>query len=295
MTEIGLLQRQPGWRALLIAMLFALGSASLAAEAQQRNVILIIGDGMDDQQITIARNYLVGARGRLTLDGMPFRGVAQVLTVDESGSPVYVADSANSATTMATGQVTSRGRIATSAGTDQPLETIAEMAQRAGYRTGIVTTASVTDATPAAFMAHVNLRFCENPETMFEVKFQRTILGNCRQYMKANGGPGSIARQIAESAVDVVLGGGLKHFEFQAEGRTETLLELAAGNGYHLVTVSSASWRTPPGTPDCWGCSPPAPCRCCCAAKTTAAPSNPEPAGLTVSAETWAAWNCRSP
>ena len=225
---------------------------------------------------------------------MPFRGAAQVLTVDESGSPVYVADSANSATAMATGQVTSRGRIATSAGTDRPLQTIAEMAQRAGYRTGIVTTASVTDATPAAFVAHINMRFCENPETMFEVKFQGAILGNCRQYLKANGGPGSIARQIAESAVDVVLGGGSKHFEFQAEGRTETVLELAAGNGYHLVS-EHRELADAPETPDCWGCSPPAPCRCCCAAKTTAAPSNPEPAGLTASADIWAAWNCRSP
>ena len=37
-----------------------------------RNVILIIGDGMDDHQITIARNYLVGAQGRLTLDLLIF-------------------------------------------------------------------------------------------------------------------------------------------------------------------------------------------------------------------------------
>ena len=59
-----------------------------------KSVILIIGDGMDDHQITIARNYLVGSRGTLLLDKMPFRGVAQVLTIDEvSGLPVYVAKS----------------------------------------------------------------------------------------------------------------------------------------------------------------------------------------------------------
>ena len=33
-----------------------------------RAVILIIGDGMDDQQISIARNYLKGAAGKLLLD-----------------------------------------------------------------------------------------------------------------------------------------------------------------------------------------------------------------------------------
>ena len=35
-----------------------------------RHVILIIGDGMDEQQITIARNYLQGAAGQLLLDQM---------------------------------------------------------------------------------------------------------------------------------------------------------------------------------------------------------------------------------
>jgi alkaline phosphatase len=118
-----------------------------------RHVILIIGDGMDEQQITIARNYLQGATGRLLLDEMPLRGASQILTIEdkEDGKPVYVADSANTATSMATGQVTSRGRIATSAGSDKPIETIVELAEAAGYRTGIVSTASVTDATMRLF------------------------------------------------------------------------------------------------------------------------------------------------
>ena len=46
-------------------------------------VILIIGDGMDDTQITMARNYLKGAQGRLTLDSMPVRSSVQVLTVSD--------------------------------------------------------------------------------------------------------------------------------------------------------------------------------------------------------------------
>ena len=39
-----------------------------SSEPGMRNVILIIGDGMDEQQITIARNYLHGANGKLELD-----------------------------------------------------------------------------------------------------------------------------------------------------------------------------------------------------------------------------------
>ena len=37
-------------------------------------LILLIGDGMDDQQVTSARNYLAGSTGRLTLDGLPCCG-----------------------------------------------------------------------------------------------------------------------------------------------------------------------------------------------------------------------------
>ena len=88
--------------------------------AQPRQVILVIGDGMDEQQITIARNYLKGAAGQLLLDRMPLRSAVQILTTEdrENGKPVYVADSANTATSMATGAITSTGRISTSAGTD---------------------------------------------------------------------------------------------------------------------------------------------------------------------------------
>jgi alkaline phosphatase len=39
--------------------------------AGARNIILLIGDGMGDSEITIARNYAVGAAGRLTMDRLP--------------------------------------------------------------------------------------------------------------------------------------------------------------------------------------------------------------------------------
>ena len=146
--------------------------------AAPRNVILIIGDGMDEQQITIARNYLKGAEGRLILDQMPVRGASQILTIEDKagGKPIYVADSANTATSMASGIVTSRGRLGTTAGSDQPVPTIAELAIAAGYRAGIVSTASVTDATPAAFAAHINFRLCENPDLMEEVTYSDIYL-----------------------------------------------------------------------------------------------------------------------
>ncbi len=219
---------------LLTGLLLIAGLQSPQAAAA-RNVILIIGDGMDDVQITIARNYLVGAEGRLVMDELPVRSAAQVLTIDEEGERVYVADSANTATSIATGVVTSRGRIASSAGVDAPLETILEQAEARGLRTGLVTTASVTDATPAAFVAHMSVRTCEDPESINGVKRYGIVLPHCRQYTRANGGPGSISEQIADSRVEVVLGGGSRHFDKPAEGDSRSVRELAEDNGFTIV------------------------------------------------------------
>ena len=226
-------------------------SAPENAAAAAPKVILIIGDGMDDQQITIARNYLVGSRGRLTLDGMPFRGAVQVQTLDEDdpSRPEYVADSANSATSMATGVLTSAGRIATTAKADVDVTTIMELAQAAGMGTGIVTTASVTDATPASFVAHIGQRGCEGPEQMIRANGRMPWLStNCTADLKASGGAGSIAEQIAASDVDVVLGGGRVYFDQVAEGEAaRTVLDLATANGFRFVDTSSALDAVGPG------------------------------------------------
>ncbi len=212
----------------------------LAPQVQAaRNVILIIGDGMDDVQITIARNYLVGAEGRLVMDELPVRSAAQVLTIDEDGQRVYVADSANTATSIATGVVTSRGRIASSAGVDAPLETILEQAEAAGLRTGLVTTSSVTDATPAAFAAHMSVRTCEDPETIHGVKRYGIVLPHCRQYTRASGGPGSISEQLAASSVEVILGGGSQHFDMPAEGDQRSVRELAEDRGFTVINTAA--------------------------------------------------------
>lgn len=36
-----------------------------------KNVIMFLGDGMGDSEITIARNYAVGAAGHLAMDSLP--------------------------------------------------------------------------------------------------------------------------------------------------------------------------------------------------------------------------------
>ena len=222
-----------------LALLFSPLPLEAAAEpsAPPANVILLIGDGMDDVQISIARNYLAGSGGRLVLDSLPGRGAVQVLTVKEEDPSqfVYVADSANSATAMATGSVTSRGRIATTAGTDQDLVTILERAATRGLKTGLVTTSSVTDATPASFAAHIKLRICADPENMVDVSYKGIPLGSCKEDLIAEGGLGSISEQLARSPVDIILGGGKKHFEVKTENGQETVAQLAQSRGFEVV------------------------------------------------------------
>ena len=60
--------------------------------AAPKNMILIIGDGLDDQHVTMGRNYLAGMSGKLRMDQLPFRASVQVETlspkVSHATSPI---------------------------------------------------------------------------------------------------------------------------------------------------------------------------------------------------------------
>jgi len=206
------------------------------------SVILLIGDGLGDSEITSARNYQVGAAGRLRLDTLPFTGALTSYSQQENPPllPEYVVDSAASATAWATGHKTSNSRLSTTAATDQPLTTILELAQERGLRTGSVTTAELTDATPAALAAHINHRSCEGPADMQA----------CPQYLKANGGRGSIAEQTVDHHVDVVLGGGSDRFNQRIDGGPYsglTVTQSAIAQGYTLVENAAELEAAVPG------------------------------------------------
>jgi alkaline phosphatase len=209
-----------------------------------RNIILFIGDGMGDSEITIARNYQVGANGRLVMDTLPLTGEYTTYAVQESNPslPDYVTDSAAGGTGWATGHKTSNGRIATAAGSTGvvPYVTILELAQKAGFRTGDVSTAEITDATPAVLASHVNDRSCQGPANMTK----------CAAYKKASGGPGSIAEQEVDHHVDVILGGGKQRFEQMIDGGPfagKSVIESAIAQGYTLVTDASGLSTAKPG------------------------------------------------
>ncbi|MEM9406991.1 MAG: alkaline phosphatase [Acidobacteriota bacterium] len=209
--------------------------AAEAESARAKSVVLFVGDGVDDHILTIARNYLYGnvaGKDGFSFDRFEARAAAVVQTVSEDGTPVYVGDSASGGTALSAGVVTSRGRIATTAGTDLDVPTILELARDSQLRTGVVTTASLTDATPASFVAHIAVRYCEGPVGM-EGNEQAGRPG-CPNDKVSAGGPGSIAEQIAVSRADLLLGGGLGVFsEKTAAG--DTALDRARAAGYRLV------------------------------------------------------------
>jgi alkaline phosphatase/streptomycin-6-phosphatase len=221
--------------AVLTASL-AIWGATVAASGQDpsgrgpRNVILLIGDGMGDSEITMARNYWKGAGGRLAMDSFPSTGAYTTYSVEEfdPSKPDYVTDSSASATGFATGHKTSDKRIGTSPGDDEDLKTILELAQERGMRTGFATTSGISTATEAAFTSHVRFRGCMGPESMQQ----------CLTDRKSHDGPGSIAEQQVDHGVDVMLGGGRTYFEQRIDAgpdRGQTVLEAARRHGYDVA------------------------------------------------------------
>lgn len=198
-------------------------------DAGAKNVILLIGDGMGDSEITAARNYAEGAAGSFKgLDALPVSGQYTHYSLNKDGSPNYVTDSAASGTAWATGTKSYNGAI----GVDihgESQKNLTEKAKAAGLATGNVSTAEIQDATPAVQAAHVEQRKCYGPEDTEK----------CGDDLLENGGDGSISEQILDTRADITLGGGSESFGQTAqdgEWKGKTLLEQAEERGYQLPT-----------------------------------------------------------
>jgi len=101
------------------------------------------------------------------------------------------------------------------------------VARANGLATGNVSTAELTDATPAALGAHVNDRGCAGPVDMRA----------CPAFRRSAGGPGSIAEQLVDHDFDVLLGGGRQRFAQPLEApAAESVTDTARARGYAVVT-----------------------------------------------------------
>lgn len=146
-----------------------------------RNVILLIGDGMGQAHRYAAQLLAAGRDGRLAMDRLPHSGQMDTTCADPMS---FVTDSAAAATAIATGVKTRNGSVSIDLdGREQT--TILELAKASGRSVGLISTCQITDATPAAFAAHVPHRADQS----------------------------EVARQYIECAgVDVILGGGAVHW-----------------------------------------------------------------------------------
>lgn len=132
-----------------------------------RNVIFFVGDGMGVSTVTATRVYSVGVAGDLVMDQFPHTALSRTY-----GADAITPDSAPTMTAMMTGVNTNTGVL----GLDETTEpgdfnhdgdghapwTLLEWAKTAGMKVGVVSTARITHATPAATYAHINNRDNEN-------------------------------------------------------------------------------------------------------------------------------------
>ncbi|WP_394192910.1 alkaline phosphatase [Pseudoalteromonas atlantica] len=187
-----------------------------------KNIILFVGDGMGVSTVTAARilaGQLEGKMGEehlLSFDTMPFSGFSKTYNVD-----AQTPDSAGTMTAMASGVKTDvgvigvdedivRGDCSTVAGNE--LVTATELAEINGLATGIVSTARITHATPAATYAKSADRNWEDVSDMPE----DAVTGGCEdiasQLVNFEANLESRFAGVDVDGLEVVMGGGRRHF-----------------------------------------------------------------------------------
>lgn len=164
-----------------------------------KNVILFIGDGMGVSTISATRVLSVGVGGDLVMDQLPYAALSRTADADH-----ITPDSASTMTAMVTGAQANSGVIGFGAETEfadfngdgdgSPLSTVLEQAKARGMRVGVVSTARITHATPAACYAHTNNRD-------EEADIARQALPGDERYNHALG-----------RGIDLLMGGGRQFF-----------------------------------------------------------------------------------
>jgi alkaline phosphatase len=162
-------------------------SHSGAVPRGKRNLIMMVSDGMGPTSLSLTRSFKQYEQGlpwgsQLTIDQ---HLIGQSRTRSTSS---LVTDSAAGATAFSCGLKSYNGAISV-LDDHSPCGTVLEAAKKAGYMTGLVVTTRITDATPACFAAHVNMRSEED-------RIAEQLMGDY-----------PLGR-----VVDLILGGGRCHF-----------------------------------------------------------------------------------
>ncbi len=180
--------------------LTAAGTRQTAANrGAARNVIFMVSDGMNHGALSLSRQYqsLILQKeahwNRLYREHPVVRCLAETFSANSC-----VTDSAAAASAWGGGQRVQNG-VLNVLPDNAEVSTLHEKLQKTGRKTGLVTTATITHATPAGFAANVDSRADET----------------------------FIAQQYLDRRVDVLLGGGQKFF-------SEELRQKYAAAGYDV-------------------------------------------------------------
>ena len=182
-----------------------------------KNIIFVLGDGMGVSTLTAARIFvgqqqgLLGEEFALSFEEFPYSALIKTYNVD-----LQTPDSAGTMSALMTGVKTNEGIISLpdsvqrsdcSSMPKKVLPTFIDLAKAKGKSTAMVTTARVTHATPAVTYAHSVDR---NWESDNAIPAPEKSLG-CTD----------IASQFVNNdqrTLDVLLGGGRRHFLPKEEG-----------------------------------------------------------------------------
>ncbi|NBR42216.1 MAG: twin-arginine translocation signal domain-containing protein [Verrucomicrobia bacterium] len=175
-------------------------AAANAAQSPAKNVIFMVADGMNIAALSLAHTYLQRTVNQTSQWMKLYRELPVVRALCETQSASsLVTDSAAAASCWGIGERITNGVINITPDGRKPVTMMQKM-RKAKKRTGLVTTATATHATPAGFVA--------------------TVASRAKQ--------AEIAPQYLERGVDVVLGGGTQYF-------SETLMGDYRKAGYAIA------------------------------------------------------------
>lgn len=175
-----------------------------------KNVVFMVSDGMNHGALSLARQFReLEGRGetvwtRLYRERPVVRALAETFSANSC-----VTDSAAAASAWGGGQRVNNGSLNILPDGSQ-VKTLHEKLAKSGRRTGLVTTATITHATPAGFAANMPSRSDE----------------------------AEIAAQYLDRRVDVLLGGGRKFYSPELIGRYRAA-------GYSVVESSGELAKIP--------------------------------------------------
>ncbi|MFP8488235.1 alkaline phosphatase [Gracilimonas sp. Q87] len=173
----------------------------LVEDKEIKNVIFLIGDGTGLAQIASGQIAIAGPDGLLHMQTMPVTGIVKTHSSDN-----LITDSAAGATAFSCGLKTYNGAIGVNPELT-PCKTILELAEDKGLSTGLISTSSITHATPASFASHVIQRSMQE----------------------------EIAEDFLHSGVEVFLGGGVKWFNENQRSDSLDLIGKFREEGYEIL------------------------------------------------------------